>query len=38
MIIMDNFSEFCIKMYVVTPHLNRLNEKVKVRGHNIIFQ
>ena len=26
MIIRDNFSKFCIKTYVVTPHLNCLDE------------
>ena len=31
-IIRDNFSKFCIK-HVVTPHLNRLNETVQMRGH-----
>ena len=28
-IIRDNFCFFCIKTYVVTPHLNRLGEKFK---------
>ena len=37
MIIRDNFCKFCIKPYVVTPHLNRL-EMVQMRGHNIWFQ
>ena len=36
-IIMDNFCLFCIKTYVVTPHLNRLVETVQMRGHNICF-
>ena len=38
MIIKDNFCQFCIKTYVVTPHLNRLNETVHMRGHNIWIQ
>ena len=33
----DNFSYFSSKPYVVTPHLNRLVETVKMRGHNICF-
>ena len=28
---------FSSKPYVVTPHLNRLNETVQMRGHNIYF-
>ena len=36
-IIRDNFCYFCIKAYVVTPHLNRLDETVQMRGHNIWF-
>ena len=36
-IIRDNFCLFCIKAYVVTPHLNRLDETVQMRGHNICF-
>ena len=36
--IKDIFSYFCIKTYVVTPHLNRLDETVQMRGHNIWFQ
>ena len=31
MIIRDNFSLFCIKTEVVTPHLNRLDETVQMR-------
>ena len=31
----DNFSYFSSKPYDVTPHLNRLNETVQMRGHNI---
>ena len=38
MIIRDNFCEFCIKTYVVTPHQNRLIEPVQMRGHNIWFR
>ena len=29
--IMDNFSYFSLKPYVVTPHLNRLDETVRMR-------
>ena len=36
MIIRDNFYKFCIKHYVVTPHLNHLEETVQMRGHNIM--
>ena len=36
-IIRDNFCYFCIKTYVVTPHLKCLNEMVQMRGHNIYF-
>ena len=35
-IISDDFCKFCIKN-VVTPHLNRLDETVQTRGHNIWF-
>ena len=35
MIIEDKFSYFSLKPYVVTPHLNCLNETVPMRGHNI---
>ena len=38
MIIRDNFCQFCIKIYVVTPHLYCLDEMVEMRGHNIWFQ
>ena len=38
MTIKDNFCSFCIKTYVVTPHLNCLIEMVQLRGHNIRFQ
>ena len=34
MIIRDNFS---LKPYVVTPHLNRLNDTVQMRGHSVCF-
>ena len=37
MIIKDNFSSFSLKPYDVTPHLNRLNETVQMRGHDICF-
>ena len=37
MIIGDNFSYFSLKPYVVTPHLNRLDETVQMRGHDIRF-
>ena len=37
MIIRDNFCIFWLKTYVVTPHLNRLNKMVQMRGHNIWF-
>ena len=36
-IIRDNFCYFFLKTYVVTPHLNRLDETVQMRGHNIRF-
>ena len=29
--------QFCIKTFVVTPHLNRLIETVQMGGHNIWF-
>ena len=31
LIIRDNFCKFCIKTYIVTPHLNRLDERVQKR-------
>ena len=37
MITEDNFSYFSLKLYVVTPHLNRLNETVQMRGHKVCF-
>ena len=36
MIIRDNFCSFCVKTYVVIPHLNSLIETVQMRGHNIM--
>ena len=35
MIIRDIFCKFCIKTYIVTPHLNRLSEMVQMMVHNI---
>ena len=35
MIFKENFCWVCIETYVVTPHLNRLDETVQMRGHNI---
>ena len=37
MIILDNFSYFSMKLYVVTPHLNRLIEMVQMRGTTYVF-
>ena len=37
MIIEGLFFHFSLKPYVVTPHLNRLNKTVQMRGHNICF-
>ena len=37
-IIGDNLCLFCLKTYVVTPHLNHLNEMVQMRGQNIWFR
>ena len=37
LIIRDIFCKFCIKTYVMTPHLNRVGETVQMRGHNIWF-
>ena len=34
MIMRDNFCLFCRKAYVVTAHLNRLDETVQMRYHN----
>ena len=36
-IIRDNFCYFCIKTYVVTSHLKRLEETVKMRGTTYDF-
>ena len=36
MIIRLNFCQFCAKTYIVTPHLNRLDETVQERGHNMV--
>ena len=33
----DNFSYFSMKAYVVTPHLNCLDEKVLIMDHKICF-
>ena len=33
----DNLFYFSTKPYDVTPHLNRLDETVQMRGHNICF-
>ena len=38
MIIRDIFLLILPKTYVVTPHLNRLNELVQMRGHKIWFR
>ena len=38
LVIRDIFCYFSIKTYVVTPHLNRLDETVQMRGHNIRFK
>ena len=38
MIVRGMFCEYCIKTYVVTPHLNRLDKTVQMRGHNIWFK
>ena len=37
MIMRDNFSYFSLKLYVVTPYLNRLDEMVQMKGHKIRF-
>ena len=37
-IIRDNFLSFCIKTYVVMPHLKRIVETVQMRNHNVWFQ
>ena len=38
MLIKDKVGFFCIKTYVVNPHLNCLIETVQMRGQNIWFQ
>ena len=35
MIIDNNFPYFSVKAYVVTSHLNRLDETVQMRSHNV---
>ena len=35
--VIDDFSYFSLKPYVVTSHLNCLIETVQMRGHNICF-
>ena len=37
MIIRDHFFSFSLKPYVVTPHPNRLDEPIQMRGHNVCF-
>ena len=37
-IIRENFCRFCLKTYIVTPHLTPLDETVQMRSHNIWFQ
>ena len=32
-IIQDNFYLFCLKTYVVTPHLKHLDGTIQMRGH-----
>ena len=36
-IVWGNFCQVCMKTYVVTPHLNRLDETVQMMGHNIWY-
>ena len=36
--IWDNLCLFCINSYVLTPHLNRLNKTVQMRGYKMWFQ
>ena len=33
--LIEGYFYFSLNPYVVTPHLNRLDEKVQMRGHNI---
>ena len=35
--IKDNLHYFSLKTYVVTPHLNRLDETIEMSGHNISY-
>ena len=37
MITVGKFFLFLIEPYIVTPHLNRLDETVKMKGHNVCF-
>ena len=37
MIIENNFPYISLKPYVVTPHLNRLDETVQIRGHSMFL-
>ena len=37
-IIRDIICKFCIKTYVVTPHLNRFAETVQMGDHNLWFR
>ena len=34
----DNFCHFYIKTDIVTPHLNHLDKKVQMKGHNVRFK
>ena len=38
MIIRDNFCLFSIKTYVVTPHMNRLDETVQMRDRILVSE
>ena len=38
MIIRDNFVNSALKTYVVTLHLNCLDQTVHMRGHNMQFR
>ena len=38
MIIRDIFCSFCMKTYLLTPHLISLNQTVQMRGHNVWFR
>ena len=37
MVVRDNFSYFSLKVYVVTPHLNRFVLTVQMGEHSICF-